>query len=502
MKLIKKIAAIMFAFMMVVSMSTNVSAEGTNNGTITINNAVDGQTYTIYKLLDLESYTPDPGTDDGIYSYKPNKLWKNFLESAKDSAGTKYFDINENGYATWNGNQDDSRRAKFAQEALVYAKNEQNGIKGSSLKKEEGTTLSFSGLSLGYYLVESSVGALCSLDTTKPSVTIKEKNGVPTVEKTITDGGVRATDNKSNSVNIGDTVTFQTIINVKKGAQGYVLHDTLSNGLKLISKVNNLTDSPIMAVAYGTDESGKEFHNNLIKNSEYTITYDDNNFTVTILDSYLKNHETVDYDIAISYKATLTDAAVIGEAGNTNTTYLKYGVNSESTPSTTTTYTFEIPVYKYTGTDENKQDLAGAKFKLYTNNDFTEANEVKVIEVGTNYFVGSTDAKKNVMTSPQSGEFTIKGLKAGTYYLKEIKAPKGYNLLANAVEVHITEAGKVEVRNGETLKEVNRVDVQNKSGTLLPHTGGAGTTMIYLVGALLVLGSGVVLASKRRSNSK
>ena len=75
MKLIKKIAAIMFAFMMVVSMSTNVSAEGTNNGTITINNAVDGQTYTIYKLLDLESYTPDPGTDDGIYSYKPNKLW-------------------------------------------------------------------------------------------------------------------------------------------------------------------------------------------------------------------------------------------------------------------------------------------------------------------------------------------------------------------------------------------------------------------------------------------
>lgn len=216
MKLIKKIAAIMFAFMMVVFMSANVSAEGTNNGTITINNAVDGQTYTIYKLLDLESYTPDPGTDDGIYSYKPNELWKNFLESAADSAGTKYFEINENGYATWKGDKTDSRKAEFAQKALAYAKNKQNGIKGSSLKKEKGTTLSFSELSLGYYLVESSVGALCSLDTTKPSVTIKEKNGVPTVEKTITDGGVRATDNKSNSVNIGDTVTFQTIINVKK----------------------------------------------------------------------------------------------------------------------------------------------------------------------------------------------------------------------------------------------------------------------------------------------
>lgn len=187
-----------------------------------------------------------------------------------------------------------------------------------------------------------------------------------------------------------------------------------------------------------------------------------------------------------------------------NNTYLTYGENNtKSNEDYTITKTFEIPVYKYTGTDENKQGLAGAKFKLYTNTDFIEANEVKVKEeVGAEYFVGSTDDKKNVMTSPQSGEFTIKGLKAGTYYLKEIEAPKGYNLLANAVEVHITEAGKVEVRNGETLKEVNRVDVQNKSGTLLPNTGGAGTTMIYLVGALLVLGSGVVLASKRRSNSK
>lgn len=158
MKLIKKIAAIMFAFMMVVSMSTNVSAEGTNNGTITINNAVDGQTYTIYKLLDLESYTPDPGTDDGIYSYKPNKLWKNFIETAVDSASTNYFKINENGYATWNGDTTDSRKAEFAQKALAYAKDEAHPIAGDPRKKEEGKTLTFTNLSLGYYLVDSSVG--------------------------------------------------------------------------------------------------------------------------------------------------------------------------------------------------------------------------------------------------------------------------------------------------------------------------------------------------------
>ena len=496
MKLIKKIAAIMFAFMMVVSMSCNVKAADT--GEITIDKAVDGQTYTIYKLLDLESYTPEPGTETGIYSYKPNKDWYNFIDTAKDSAGTKYFDINENGYATWKGDKTDSRKAEFAQKALVYAKNKQNGIKGSSLKKEKGTTLSFSGLSLGYYLVESSVGALCSLDTTKPNVTIKEKNGVPTVEKTITDGGVRATDNKSNSVNIGDTVTFQTIINVKKGAQGYVLHDTLSNGLKLISKINNLTDSPIMAVAHGTDESGKEFHNNLIKNSEYTITYDDNNFTVTILDSYLKNHETVDYDIAISYKATLTDAAVIGGEGNTNDTYLKYGVDSKSTHSTTTTYTFGIPVFKYTDTNT---PLPGAQFILSTDStcqDETKNLKFSLNESGKYRFNTNGTA---TLKSQSDGYINIEGLKAGTYYLKETKAPKGYNLLKNPVTIKIDSEGKIYV-DGSTTATTDDVRVQNNSGTLLPSTGGAGTTMIYLVGALLVLGSGVVLASKRKSNSK
>ena len=107
------------------------------------------------------------------------------------------------------------------------------------------------------------------------------------------------------------------------------------------------------------------------------------------------------------------------------------------------------------------------------------------------------------MTSPASnGEFTIKGLKAGTYYLKEIEAPKGYNLLAKAIKVVIADNGQVQVEKTEGLTNVDRVEVKNNSGTLLPSTGGAGTTMIYLVGALLVLGSGVVLASKRRSNSK
>lgn len=491
MKLIKKIAAIMFAFMMVVSMSCNVKAdEGTTatteKGEITIDKAIDGQTYTIYKLLDLESYD-EPNNH---YSYRPSTEWKNFFETTE---AKNYITVDENGYANWVKGAD---QTEFAQKALAYATT--NGIGNKGTAKASNNTVTFKNLDLGYYLVDSSVGALCLLDTTNPTATIQEKNGVPSVEKTIEDGGVLATDHKSNSVNIGDIVTFQTMIDVKKGAQGYELHDTLSTGLKLISKINDHTNSPIMAVASGTDESGKAFNNNLTKDSHYTITYDDHSFTVTILDSYLKTHETVDYHIAISYKAILTNAAVVGGAGNANETYLKYGVSSESTPSTTTTYTFGIPVFKYT---ETNTALAGAKFKLYTDAQCKDENVVKVIANGKDYVVGETDDNNNVMTSGTEA-FNINGLKAGTYYLKEIEAPKGYNKLANAIKVEITNDGKVKVEKSGALTDVTQVDVENKTGTVLPNTGGMGTTMIYLIGGALVLGSGVVLATKRRVKGK
>lgn len=495
MKLIKKIAAIMFAFMMVVSMSCNVKAEdtegvyGQNDGSITITGALQGQTYTIYEMLKLESFS---GTN---YSYKIADGWENFFKEGAE--GAAYMQKDENGYMSFRTGKDgDADRREFAQKALAYAR-EGHGINTQNNSPLEGKdTVEFTGLNLGYYLVGSTTGSLCGLNTTNKHVDIKEKNDVPSVDKTITNGGVLATDHKSNSVNIGDIVTFQTMIDVKKGAQGYELHDTLSTGLKLISKINDHTNSPIMAVASGTDESGKAFNNNLTKDSHYTITYDDHSFTVTILDSYLKTHETVDYHIAISYKAILTNAAVVGGAGNANETYLKYGVSSESTPSTTTTYTFEIPVFKYT---ETNTALAGAKFKLYTDAQCKDENVVKVIANGKDYVVGETDDNNNVMTSGTE-VFNINGLKAGIYYLKEIEAPKGYNKLANPIKITISQndAKNQVVTVGDDTNPVDEVGVENKTGTVLPSTGGAGTTMIYLIGGALVLGSGVVLVTKRR----
>ena len=106
------------------------------------------------------------------------------------------------------------------------------------------------------------------------------------------------------------------------------------------------------------------------------------------------------------------------------------------------------------------------------------------------------------ITTPGDGKFTIQGLGAGTYYLTEIKQPDGYNKLAKSVKVEIDVNGAITV-DGKLITGVDKlVKVENKTGTVLPSTGGAGTTMIYLVGAVLVLGSGVVLATKRRAKNK
>lgn len=493
MKLIKKIAAIMFAFMMVVSMSCNVKAKdtegvyGQKDGSITITGALQGQTYTIYEMLKLESFSGNN------YSYTIATGWDDFFKEGAD--GAAYMKKDENGYMSFIAGKDgDADRREFAQKALAYA-TKTSGIntKNESTKENE-NSVTFKDLPLGYYLVGSTTGALCGLDTTHKSVSIEEKNGVPSVEKTITSGGDLAADFKSNSVNIGDTISFQIKIDVKKGAKNYVLHDELSSGLTLIQ--NKVTKEYVHVQA-------NDNITDTMSTSDYTFGQSQNGFTVTFKPEFLKKHENEEYTILVNYYAILNDQATIGSSGNVNKTILDYGESNKTTPSTTTTYTFGIPVFKYTGTETEKKGLAGAKFKLYTDAQCKDKNvvKVKVKENGTDYIVGETDTNDNVITSGTE-VFNINGLKAGTYYLKEIEAPKGYNKLANPIEVQIDDNGNVKVMKDGKLTDATQVEVLNKSGTVLPSTGGAGTTMIYLVGAVLVLGSGVVLATKRRVKNK
>lgn len=498
MKLIKKIVAIMFAFMMVVSMSCNVKAdEGTSStkkGTITITNAKEGETYKLYKILSLESYSyTGNDKDNGNYAYTltGDTKWDNFIETK----ATDYFEFDKtNTYLTWKGSTDETRVKEFAQLALKYARTKSNNVQPlKEVERTKSSTVKFDDLDLGYYLVDSSVGSLCVLNTTNPDLTIAEKNGVPSVEKGVSNIQ-NGTYESTNNVSIGDTVYFQTTITAQPGAQNYVLHDKMTKGLTLKndSIVVKKGESPVATSDYTLKTSG------FIDGCTFEIV-----FVQTFCDGLQKDEK-----ITVTYSATLNANAVIGNDANTNTnkTLLSYGDSQKTTEVTTNTKTFKMDVFKYTENrnDKTKKDgLADAVFTLKKVGKTNTINFVKETPDEINgdiYRVAKTGETGTVttITSPDSGKFTIKGLSAGTYKLEETKQPAGYNKLSGPVTVVIDMDGKVTV--GGT--EVTQVDVENKTGTVLPSTGGMGTTMIYLIGGVLVLGSGVVLVTKRRVKGK
>lgn len=503
MKLIKKIAAIMFAFMMVVSMSCNVKAdEGTTatteTGKITINNAVDGQTYTIYKLLDLESYDKK----NNNYSYKPAKGWEKFIDQ-----NTEYFIKNEYDGISWKANESETeaqaqeRASILAKKALNYAKDSSNSITNSGTETADSTTVTFSGLDLGYYLVDSSVGALCSLNTTNTEAIIQEKNDVPTVVKRVHNKTANENGwNQRNFSQMGDTIEFKTTITTKAGAQNYILHDKLDNGFTLnqnsIKVMNNsmdLTDNDYTISfnnALGTD---------IINQKECT-------FHIVFSDTYCSK-VSPNTEIEVTYDAIMNENAFVGHredgTGNRNTTWLGYGDGKNTVESITNTYTYQIPVFKYTMNGSVEKGLKDATFILSKNKQGTQKvsfvkldaeGECDVYRVA---IAGETGVDS--ITTNSSGKFKLVGL-SDTYYLTETKAPKGYNKLTKALKIYVSEGNSIRVDDSTQLR--TDVKVENKSGTVLPSTGGAGTTMIYLVGAVLVLGSGVVLVTKRRVKNK
>ena len=457
MKTSKKITAIVLSALLVFAMSVMAFAIGTD-GKITVTNATENQTYEIYQIFDLQSYD----ADKNHYSYTVAPAWEAFVET---QAGV---DVDDDGFVSINDTFD---AAEFAKAAIAYAQAEETKIAPTATKTAEGTTVEFAGLSLGYYLVDSTTGTLCSLDTTNPAVEIEDKNPAPSVDKNIVEGEAET---KENDANIGDTVNFEITVTLQPGAENYVLHDVLSEGLTLNDDIVADIDAANYTVTKDL-EDGCDFE------LAFTKAYLD---TIT--------EETV---VTVTYSAVLNENATTEATGNTNEVKLVYGEdnNLETDPVKTVTKTYEFDIVK---TDSDAVVLDGAKFELYN-----EADEkIALIDLGNGNYRVAKDGEENTVTEINAGVANIYGIDAGSYYLKETAAPAGYNEIKDNIAVEVTANNNATV---ETVDEVEKwtaggIQVINKTGAELPATGGIGTTIFYVVGALLVVGAVIVLVAKKR----
>ena len=479
------VVAALMVFAMTVTPAFAVQGTNGNSGTITINDAEPGHTYNAYQVLVLESYN----TDAEAYSYKANTEWADWLKSQ-----TQYVSIDDQGYVTWIADESDA--AAFAKAAIAHAKEASidpaaTEVAPAAAEGSRYSTVTFDNLNLGYYLVDTTLGSLCALDTTRPSVEMFEKNEVPPAEKEVKEDDTGNWGDE-NTAQIGDTVEFHTTIGAKPGAVNYILHDVMDEGLTLDAE--SIT---IEGLTKGTDASNGDYH-------VVTDCTDGCTFEVIFHQSYLYTI-TVAKDLVVEYDAVLNENATIYTIPNTNKTRLEYGNNTKPdyTPWTDTeTYTFTFDIVK---TDSDNQLLDGAEFELYTAQ--TGGTKIALVDDGNGeYHIATPEEQaaqgfKSAVIVAEDGRATVNGLDDNTtYWLEETKAPDGFNKLPGRVEVKFGD--KVNISTTMTGNQWNDGDggihVVNKAGSLLPTTGGMGTTIFYVAGGAIVVAAAATLVYRKR----
>lgn len=563
MKHFKRAAAMLLAVVLSLCLAVTAFAEGTDvpTGTLTVTGsglyipdegAGKGKNVTAIRMFTAratEAATPNPNTFD---SYVLENKWEGFFKqdeifnamktagattvstandldsAALSDAAVAYINTLLSETTTTNG----TTLVEFAHKAQNWARKNSTTLSAkpslvtvkaatqdSDEDKTKGTA-TFTDLTAGYYLVFPEGGStgkgnrgtdaiLVNVPRDGKNTAAEIKSTFPTVDKQVSNDKTNYQDNTT--AQVGDTVTFKLTAKVPDMADytayKFVFHDTLSNGLEFVA------NSVEVSIASNKITAG---------DNTYSATYVDGTKKLTVAFTDLKNvvksgtdKVATDDEIVVTYKAKITKDAVTTNPA-TNKAHLEYSNDPSGTgtgtsnPDESKVYTYDINIFKYyKGEGNTETGLANATFKLTSSEESTSTaiELVKEDGAGLVYHVKGDNetGAVSVVTTGADGKITIKGLKAGTYYLHETIAPTGYNKLKKPIKIEITVTDNNYTTpsykvDGKANAD-NTIKVENVKGVMLPETGSIGTIGLTALGVAVVL-LGVFAPRKKKKENQ
>lgn len=511
MKHAKKLASLLLTLVMLCALASTAFAAN-DDGSITISNATVDTEYAVYKIFDL-TYTADAVS----YSYTKNGgsdplydalIGDNSPFTLTPASITDVYNIS-------------LKEGNSADDISAFLTNNKALLTETGRKTATDTEVVFNGLSYGYYYITSGLGSVVTIDSAKKDVTVIDKNQKPgwdpkdptTPDQTGDQGKfvAEAEDGiygKSNTAAINDTAYFKINAYAPKYAGDkqvatYTFTDTLSNGLTF--------QNDLKVTLGGIKE--------LTKDTDYTVNAVGQTITVVvnaaaIADYPAEAHLSITYSAKVDADASYDNVNTVSmswtvypnnTAGDPDTGATPYDPNDPSDPnfpgndpaapenpddSKTDTYVFGFNIQKYKVEAAEGNELTGAKFKLY--DAASGGNEIAVVKISDGNYRVAVEGETGVEI--EAGAAKIFGLDVGTYYLEETVAPDGYNILTERKSIDINQDKDAD-KDGILD---NIIEIINNSGTILPSTGGMGTTIFYVVGSVLVLVAVVLLVTKKR----
>ena len=636
----KRLISLMMALVLVLSLGVTAFAEG-ETGSITVDNATFGETYSVYKIFDASikyktNEKGEPVLEDGklvadgvAYTIAENSQFFDDLFGADGKAVNTYFNYNpDTGSVTKKDGVNDSELIKYLTNLVTKGTFEtaaksilavetgkthtdytlKYDFDSEKHTTDEGPRITFNGLPYGYYLITSTLGATVTINSNTPDVNVIDKNQKPgqgfdkAVESVDENGNTVWSD--GNTANIGDQIKYQieftaTNYDEDKLIKYYQVHDTkgdaiwaefnsfkvtvngkeLPRGYYLQNKGAENTGNWLFLNENSTHPDGWNTVEKKRDNAQWYLVhlgYDD--FRITI--PWLTNHQINDVtdssgdvasysltfgenavskytspaEVVITYTAVVEANAAIGPDTHGNrfnkahATWTSEHETGFTPPDEVVTEVFGLGLLKdEQGTGKN---LAGAKFRIYRDKDCTEPVYVIPTDVKGIYVIdslntpldkvtgtgrqttrdtfaayldaylkddeGNTITQNNLVVSQVNGKLAVLGLKEGTYYLKEVEAPAGFNALSQPVELNVggesarpfnffvdTNGNVADIQEtdgvfAEKTLSLTQTVVHNSKGVELPSTGGQGTMMLITIGTMIAMAFAVLLITHKK----